>query len=291
MKVYQNCPKELGRGIKRVAAALERYKPADVQFVAWAHEADLVIHHVVGVSNFGSTPIDRVIADQGRPYAILQYCVRTTERPTAAFWHPIWRGAKTVWSYYDLDRFCFDALGHTFPHFYYAPLGADADVFIPSSRAGKLFTIGTTGYVADTECLGECAEATRQVGGAMVHLGPDLSLGRHVASYPGVTDETVARLWSECAWVAGLRRVEGFELPAVEGWLSGARPVLLDAPHYRKWFGEFADYVPEAEPYIVTQALRDLFARPRPVTPAEIAVARERFDWNRLCKGFWERVR
>jgi len=290
MKVYQDCPPELGLGIKRVVAAIERYAPTDVQFVSWAHEADLVIHHVVGVANFGATPIDKVIADQCRPYAIVQYCFRTTEQPTASWWQPLWRHARAVWSYYDLDRACFDEFGGTFPRFYYAPLGGDASVFMPPPEGLGVFTVGCSGYVAETEGVHECVAAAESIGGAVLHLGPELHLGSRVMHVRGIDDQTLARLWGECDYVAGLRRVEGFELPAVEGLLCGARPVCFDAPHYRQWFGDLADYVPEGSPEVVTAALRKLMRQPRHVSEFEICEARRRFDWQRLVGGFWEMI-
>ena len=290
MKVFQLCPPAFGVGVKRVRDNIGAHAPNGVHFVETPAEADLVIYHVVGVQNMTDTPLDDLIRIIGKPYAIVQYCLRTTEKPTADFWLPLWRGARLVWSYYDLDRWAFDQVGHTFPNFYYAPLGANADVFKPSSDA-KRFTIGTSGFVAETEGVAEAYAATRAVRGAMFHLGPDLALGRRVASLVGLSDEAVARLWSECAYVAGLRRVEGFELPTIEGLLCGARPVCFDAPHYRHWLGDFAEYVPEGDFTSVAQALTALFRGPyRPVTTAEIEAAKVRFDWRTFVHGFWERL-
>ena len=63
----------------------------------------------------------------------------------------------------------------------------------------------------------------------------------------GITDEALAHLYQRCQRVAGLRRVEGFEMPALEGLLrrllrwGGAYPVVMLTPAFNwceqpSWF-------------------------------------------------------
>ena len=123
----------------------------------------------------------------------------------------------------------------------------------------------------------------------MFHLGPMLNLGPGVSYLLGCTDDEVADMWSQCSYVAGMRRIEGFELPALEGLACGSRPVVFDAPHYRNWFGEHAEYVPETDHDSVVEALKRLFSgRLRPVTESEREAVVRKFDWEVLTKGFWE---
>lgn len=297
MNVYMNLPSKLGLGIQRVSHAIVSHAPAHVKWVTSAAEADFVIHHVVGVSNFSDTPLDHLIAEQNKPHAIVQYCLRTTEDPTPKFWGSLWAQARVVWSYYDLRAWLRefpeqDELNPGWSGFYYAPLGVDASTFRPDPIGLKLFEIGTSGFVAETEGVRECYDAAvRARRRAMLHLGPDLRLGPGVAYAHGVTDTQLARLWSECLRVAGLRRVEGFELPAAEGLLCGARPVVFDAPHYRQWFGEHADYVAEGPENQVTADLIGLFSNGvRLVSEDERRHVAEIFNWSRIAAGFWERV-
>ncbi len=295
MKVYQNCPVELGRGIQRVREALITHAPGHVTFVMSPHDADFIIHHVVGVQNFSTQPIDEIVCEYpSKRYAMIQYCLRTTENPRASYWRPLWAGAELVWSYYDLNAFLGEDERYPLGNFYYAPLGVDTTVFRADPRAPKFFELGTSGYVAETECVQECYNVvrSRSAGATMLHLGPNLRLGPGVAYVLGVTDEQLARLWSECKWVSGLRRVEGFELPALEGLLCGARPILFDAPHYRNWFGDFADYIPEGPPEAVEAALRQLMMRGvRRVSETERVSAAQRFDWGPIVRGFWKQLR
>lgn len=295
VNVYVGHPTHLSQGIYRVARALRMYAPEWVRIVDTEGDADLRIGHVVGLQDMEEW------CARG-PYALIQYCLLTAEEHNSGAslspeddgrWLPMWREAKAVWSYYDL-------VGHVVRtrqrqpkiNFYYAPLGVDATVFKPSMPVRKRFIVGTSGYVADSECVMECYAAARHAERLMFHLGPNLGFGEGVCCATGMSDRMLADFWSQCTYVAGLRRFEGFELPAIEGLMCGARPVMLDAPHYRAWFNDYAEFIPEDTPEVVTQALVDLFSRPaRPITRDEREAARAQFHWPTLCAGFWEAIR
>jgi hypothetical protein len=137
----------------------------------------------------------------------------------------------------------------------------------------------------------ECHAAARSLFRKGVHLGPRHASAEAWACRDGLSDDGVAALWSSCEWIAALRRVEGFELPALEGLLCGARPVAFDREHYRHWLGEHAEYVPEGTAPEVTAALLELFGRkPRPVRAAERDAVVARFAWPALAAAFWERA-
>jgi hypothetical protein len=194
-------------------------------------------------------------------------------------------------SYYNL--FQEEALEGIKPgdYHYFAPLGVDTRVFHPKPHLGKPFRLGMSGYVADAECLTECAAALAANHVQGFHLGHDLTLGNHVRWAINLADQAVAAHWSMCDYVAGLRRVEGFELPVYEGLACGSRPVVFDRPHYRGWLGEHAVYITESDPAQVTEELTRVLSHPPvPVKAAEIAWAKETFDWETIVAGFWERV-
>lgn len=282
-------PESLSRGIHRVAAALERYAPDWVEIVHDPDQADLRIGHCIGIAGMEEW------CAKG-PYALVQYCLRTGGG-SAVEWSKIWRNAKAVWSYYDLEDFlnesiCTpDAFGRR--GFYHAPLGVDGEIFTPSMPLRKNFLIGTSGYIAETEGVLECYRASQALGRMHFHLGPkELGLGPGVTYMLNIPDEIVADAWSQCSFVAGMRRIEGFELPAIEGLMCGARPIMFDAPHYTQWFGEHAEYVPEGPADEVYEAVLKIVSRPvRPVTPAERTLCAQKFDWKKLVTGFWEAMR
>lgn len=276
-------PDHLSVGIHRVAKALAAAAPAyKVEIVDDAVNADLVVQHVIGWGSLEGWAIK-----PGQKRAVIQYCLRTTEDPSPTRWAEEWKQAALVASYYDLAAY---APGHAFA-FYHAPLGADASVFKPDPIPRALFQCVTSGYVADTESAGEVAEAARRVQGRVFHLGPDLGLGKHVWALRGISDSLLAELYAGSRYVSGLRRIEGFELPAVEGLLCGARPIMFDTPDYRTWFDGFASFVPECPPAELVEHLVKLFqSRLDPMDPGVRRQAVNRFSWDAFAGGFWERV-
>ena len=101
----------------------------------------------------------------------------------------------------------------------------------------------------------------------------------------------MADYFSQCQFVSGLRRIEGFELPVLEGALCGARPIVFDQPHYKHWFKDFAVFIGEGSREEVIDSLESVFRIGAiPVSENEKALIRERFNWYKIIRGFWERI-
>lgn len=282
-------PSNLSKAVHRIADALAKYAPPVVEIVPEKADADLAVLYAIGFPEIAEW-MDEADAN-GQRAVIAQLCLRTSQRASTADWLPLWKRAALVFSYYDLPTLTEeDGEAWRGVNFLHSPLGVDGDVFKPSGRA-KDFVIGTSGYVAETEGVKECAEAARTVGRRMFHLGPDLHVGDNVKAREGLTDAQLAEYWSRCSYVAGLRRTEGFELPAVEAIACGSRPVMFDRPHYRKWFNGHADFIPEGSEREVTAALVDLFrSEPRPVGDEERQAVLWKFSWESIVSSFWTRV-
>ena len=204
---------------------------------------------------------------------MVQIAVRSTANPNTIDWIPMWDKAEAVWSYYDLKQLMADDGCELAMNFYYAPLGVDSKTFDEFEGPRDLTIV-----VGDSrdESVNECIRAAY---GNVGHLGT------------GVDDATLALTYSRSEFVSGLRRTEGFEMPVLEGLLCGARPVCYDKPHYRHWFKDLAEFIPEGHPEEVVESLRALFkAGPRVVTPEEKESVRFYFNWEHIVKGFWERV-
>lgn len=285
MKVYVDCEEWMSLGIKRVVQALKQYAPKGVEVVSSQEEADLVVVHMVG-----NGQLQHWTTDNGKPFAAVQYCLRTTELPNTSHWIPTWERARCVWSYYDLmAKIVEDQNVTSGINFYHAPLGVNTRSFRPSMPTRKRFIIGTSGYIAETEGVLECHAVASRLEHLHFHLGPDLKLGPGVTYMTNIADDILADFWSQCTFVAGLRRIEGFELPIVEGLACGARPICFDSPHYRQWFDGLAEFVPEVEPAEVTEHLYSIMSKPvRTVTPAERSHVASTFNWETLVTGFWE---
>lgn len=280
MNVRFAAPTIPSRALARVERALKAFAPPSVTF---APGPALTILPVVG-------RLDRIKQQLSGKYAIIQYCLRSTQKPHTRDWMPIWRGAKLVYSYYHLPSLCLEDSQYPDFNFYHAPLGVDPAVFCPSGSE-KHYVVGSHGPNRLSEGSRELARATDRVNGRMFHLGPTLRLEGDVTFAQGMSDAALAGIWSQCRWVSGLRRKEGFELPAAEGLLCGARPLLYDTPTYRQWYGTMADYVPERSRPDVEEALVELFTRDyRPVTGEELDRAKALFNWERIAEGFWTRL-
>jgi hypothetical protein len=288
MRVY--VPLHESRGVNRMATALRWSVPFAATLVATAADADMVVFHVVGRRDAIARATARCRA-RGQRYVIVQYCLRSTMQPSTEAWRAIWSGATLVWSYYDLPALIHEDHGAAvdFP-FIHAPMGVEP-VFVrePSPRR---FLIGTHGTSRLCEGIREAMLAAAAVGGAVCHLGPRFRRYPAVSYVSNVSDAVVAQYWSQCAAVAGLRRGEGFERPAAEGLLAGARPIMFDQPTYRRWFEPWAVFIREGSRAEVVDQLVGIFRRGiQAVTEVEREAARQRFNWLTIVDEFWSRVR
>jgi hypothetical protein len=289
MKIFVDPPYGLSKAMSRVSLALKTFAPAGHHEVKQEADADLVVLHIIGWTGLEDA-VARLQARHQR-FVIAQYCLRTTERKHVGAWLDVWKQAEMVWSYYDLMGMA-RADGVEPPtNVYCSPLGVNATVFThhPEASDRKHFVAMMSGYVAWSECLNEVAEAAGER--PVFHLGPPLPFGPHVQSMNEIPDESLAGYYRNSQFVTGLRREEGFELPALEGLLCGARPILFDQPHYSNWFGSLAEYIPESTPESVVTSLTALFDKgPRKVTDDELEFVRAHFQWRHVAEKFWEQL-
>lgn len=268
MKVYLETDPQ-SRTLNRIVDYLYKYLPDWVEPVTEEAQADLIILYVIGRLEHTKAKA-KEIKRQGKNYSILQCVLKSSRNPNPLDWLDLWKGAKLVWSYYDLSGYDFN--------FYHSPLGADSNIFQPL-RVPKQYRICTTGNYGSTECLAECEEAARLAGGKAINSN-------------GVCDSTLNRLYNSSSFVSGLRRKEGFEMPAAEALLCGVRPIMFDKPCFKQWFAEYAEFIPETCVEKTIKNLAVLLSKDvRPVTEKESREIAKCFDWKRITKGFWERCK
>ena len=180
---------------------------------------------------------------------------------------------------------------------YHAPLGVDSAVFRQVNGYRRTIGVITSGYVShpSAEAIEEVADAALICKLAVFHLGPRNVEGmapRKEASWTaslGITDSDLASLYSHAQWVSGLRHVEGFELPVLEGLLCGARPIVFDRPEMRKWYEGHAVFVKESHGEELIKSLVTILSKPpQPVTLFERNFVAKKFQWSRIANGFWE---
>lgn len=312
MKAYVDpIPPTLSKSIHRLADALTAYAPPSVQIVSDYLEADFLLCHMIGQE--GWEPYLERFTREGRSYGIWQHCLKTTRQPHPNDWNHLWSWARVVASCYDLAGMwteaqippdTMEAAHFRTPNFVRLPLGVDTGIFRPSlmpvQQDGrptrylplKSYLVGTSGYVAGMESVDLWAQVCSQPPHRrQFHLGPNLHLPGSVLYANGIPDSELARYWSQCFYVSGLRRSEGFELPAYEGLAAGARPVMFDREDARHWLGDKAEYIQEGSDLDIVEQLAVLVNGPyRAVTADEIRWVRDQFSWEKMVRGFWERV-
>lgn len=301
MKAYITSPPHLSRAMFRVDAALQKYAPPSIEIVDRIALADLVVVPVVGYPD--AVEAIRDCMDRGQSYAMIQYCMRTTQESNTARWIPLWRDSVCVWSYYNLNemiRIDNPDLGEPNLPFFYAPLGVDEEFTRLYVDFPRKIGAMTSGYVSgpSAEAIEEVAVAAGRVGKRVAHLGPfpvgmtnDQSPGSHWQFHHGITDQELATLYRSSEWVSGLRHGEGFELPVLEGLCCGARPILFDRPEMRYWYDEHAVFVPECSgEELIDHLVRVMSRRPDPVSFDERRRIMRRFNWQEIASDFWVRV-
>ena len=262
-------------GLQRVVTALEeRPHPDD----------NIKVLHVNGRCD-KFMRMARRWRDRGGEYVVAQYVIKSSLRPDVADWLPLWNDAKLVWSYYDLPEMC-RREGHdpTF-NFYHSPLGISSAFRTLEPYTEKRYKVVTHGDYL-TQSTRECVLATNLL---CAHLGEPFA-ANNVDFWVDIADEEVSWVYDAAEYVSGLRRTEGFELPAAVGLACGARPILFDRDHYTRWYEDKAVYISEGSRDEVLEQLRDVFSRRPHVSDAEVQWARDRFNWDSIIEGLYERL-
>lgn len=251
--------------IKRISSAIKRYSPLGIEFVDTEDEAELVIVYAFGQRRAVWYRVDKLMK-MGKKYAVVQLALKSTRNPNSDDWLKIWNHSIGVWSYLDLPI-----------DYYKAPLGVDTQIFKDYGK-DRVYLIAH-GTNRD-ESVNEIREASIAVKGVPFGIG----LG-------GLSDQDLSMFYSKCKYVSGLRRIEGFEMPVIEGLMCGARPICYDKPHYRQWFGEIPIYIPEGSHNQVINCLKLIFqGTVRPVSDYEKEVISQKFNWETIIKGFWKEI-
>lgn len=286
MRVFVKPPNGMSRAMWRVSRALEQHAPAGVEVVQSADDADLLVHHVIGLEAVDYMP--------DRPCVVIQYCCNSVDRKP---WLPLWERSLLVWSYYDLAASMPD--GTAFLH---TPLGIDPIFRRAARQEMRPFSSREVGVLTTGFINGESQEAIEEI----QRVGQALSLGRsvHLGPYPkgirapleldlatNITDPELVDLYGRSKFVGAMRFLEGFEMPAVEGLALGVRPVVFDREETRKWFHGHAIFVPECDGARLEDHLYTaLKAGGLEVTEEERGLALLKFDWRWIVPTFWDAV-
>lgn len=286
-------PDGLSRAMYRVSTNLSRYVPDGLELVSDPEAADLQLLHVIG---------NRVLRFLKAPrYACLQYCHKAISSPVGTneplaghdeVWTRIWNDASLVWSYYDLTNTVPDSTP-----FLMTPLGIDEPFTrVELEEYDRPIGVMTSGFVSGpgAEAIEEVVIAASHTDLDVVHLGPHQPKNMDSFDYEnwravsGIRDAELATYYANTRWVSGLRHVEGFEFPVIEGLACGARPIVFDRPEMRRWYDGHAVFVKESNGRELTEQLIEVFSNPpEPVTKDEQKAVLDTFDWERIARTFW----
>ena len=173
---------ELGfksRGIERVIAQLDKYRPDVIEGVSFPREADFIVLHVIGRHDHMLKEMKQILGE-GRHYAVIQYALQSTRNPDPKDWVELWKNADVVWSYYDLSQYC--------KNFYHAPLAANPKTFYSQSE-DKQYIVGTNGDDYKIECLGEVRLAAWEAKRKAVHIGQRFDQDPNVDYFENIADD------------------------------------------------------------------------------------------------------
>jgi hypothetical protein len=275
----------------RISRALKNFAPSNIEFVNDEKDADLVILYIHGQRKRAWWTLAGH-KKEGRECAIVQLQLKNSVNPATADWLKVWENAKLTWSYYDLPFLCEEEGNKVNFNFYHAPLGVDCEVF-KEANLEKKYIIGIHSKGWSRESLQEVVTAARKVGKKVLNFESPKDYGEGV-DFTGILkddDAKMAQFYSQCKYVSGLRRVEGFELPVIEGLMCGARPICYDLPSYRMWFNGLAEFIPDEGRAKSIPALVELFKKePRSVSNDEKEFVKTNFNWEVIAKGFWNRI-
>lgn len=286
MKVY-NYKTNNNQCYSRIIDALVKYAPPNISFTTNIEEADLAILHVNGRLKHMTK-----VANQVGKYIVIQYCLRSTMNPNVNDWKNLWDNAQFIWSYYDLPtEIIKDGLDWQIKNFYHAPLGADPVMFdmIPISK--KHYTILTFGDIHSLkgESINDIIKAINKFKGCMYHVGDILEKNNRVIQGKNISDIDLVNIYKSCRYVSGLRKIEGFELPIVEGIFCGIRPIVFDTKNYRQWYEPWAEFILE-DKYIVDSLVNIFEKEYKPISKKDRDMAVDVFNWSTIIKKFWERI-
>lgn len=269
----------------RLIKALTEYTP-NIEIVEDMAKSDIIIINVNGRRDKVLKATKKILS-QGKSYAIIQHCLRSTKNKNTSDWLDIWKNAKVVWSAYNLRNKLKEDGNDLDFNFYHAPFGVDDRIFYPLNMEKKYLAC-TTGVSYLGESVREVILAAQQVGGKVAHLGTADIKEDGVDCFTNITDKEVNELYNQCHFVSGLRRIEGFEFPAAEGLLTGATPILYDAEHYTDWYHGVGEFIPETGREQIVTDLVELFKKERKEVNKEyILEGKKRFNWEKIVTNFW----
>ena len=257
------------------------YAPNRIEFIGNPEDADLQILDITRISDKDYLRCDK--------YILFMHCFGEWSEENPMVYKSLFENALAVYSHLDLAS-VFPELKHKFIR---GPWGVDPDKWMKSPNSPyKPYIILNTGEIAETEGIKECIVAAENANKKLIHVGTHLPYtNKSYSNVSNLSTRDMRDTYNASLYVSALRRFEGFEKPAMEGLLCGARPICFDTPLYRFWYGDLAEYVPESTEAITSSAIQKIFeGERREVTLEEQNLAIEKFGWKNVSINFWNEL-
>lgn len=215
------------------------------------------------------------------PTILLQLCYESAHGGNKAFWDELWSKCLMVGSYFDLKA----------PNFVRFPMGYDPDVFYRDDSVSKKYNAIVFGEVDGPEEIKSVIEAFDVV----AHIaGTSIGGGIGYVRYDNIPDDRLRGVYQRSKYCIGLRRIEGFEMPIVEGAACGCIPVTFDLECYRSWFNDFAIFL-DPEKDVASQLVKitevgNMDDTPFFVSEVPDMIAVSVFEQQTAWKPFWEKL-
>lgn len=269
IREYRN--PDWGRAFTRISKAFRDYSP---DWVTWTNgdDYDIRLVHVVGGEELPllKTELDKTI--------IIQHCYFTTYIDG---WDKYWKDALLTVSFHNLPDYTPEKF-----NFYRMAWGAEPKVFYYSGEE-KIYDIFVTGHVAITESIDEIYKAAKRVGASMLHTGHNFNFGAPYRHLEYMSDGVFRKVLANTKYVAGLRKIEGFEMTCVEGLFCKAVPIVFDLPTYSFYEGLAIFINPNID--IVEQLVVHL-SNPVYLSEEQHQEAIKRFSWENIMRGFYNNL-
>jgi len=170
------------------------------------------------------------------------------------------------------------------------PWGYEPEVFYKMDIP-KRYTILTTGYVAEQEAIHTIMEACLRVHKNIIHIGGKLDpswVEPTFTRYENVDDNFMREAYNQAHYVNGLRLEPCFEMPIIEGYACGAQPLTFPHPAAKRYFKDFATFMPYVPHEELIEHLVKVLEKPITVKPQKHIL--ERFKWRNIMSCLWTRI-
>ena len=231
-KFFQVTRPEWGFAFSRIKKAIEQYAPSNIEWSKTKEEADVQIIHIVGT---GEIPFIEEALDNRKKIILIQHVFFTGG---VCDWNKYWERSLLTLSFHNL----IDYVPESKAHLLSLPWGCDPKEFnrLAVKKRNKIFT---TGHIAETESIDLLYEACKNTNQLMYHTGTNFGWDTKFYKFlPFQKDHEFNLLLNSIQYVLAARKIEGFEMAAVEGLFCGCRPIVPNLPTYR-WYKDHGIFI------------------------------------------------